>query len=911
MPDEEMDMAVDFGQAGFGEDIDIDLDFPAAEPDDDMDLGDFDGAHDLEHFNTDTRDEMMAEGDDASYGMIDAVEVDHADLAAADNDIDVEVEQAVQDIWQQNGSHSVDANLDTDIDYLDETTAENMDADNDDVETGGWLPALPSVLDTTDVLAKGAVDGVAFEVLSVPQESYEEPVQEEASHNNAESTRSPVVSALTEARQSEPGNELTEDGIIDEAAQTSDQLPTVTENHQGVEPSDTAVPESNNPSLNLQEEPNEQHETSDFHTTTQTGSDHNDEPFVLPNPEHVESPEITQLSNEKTHDAELLRPAEEGEFADDTSEYQLNGLYDDHTNDHIGDDVDGTAQNEPLDNKSYSQVPEASPAPEGRDPQHEGKSTTDSHTPLAAASVGDDPFEMADHYGIYITYGETNYRLFAKSEDDDPNQYFLTDKSALNFSLTRFLASLRDVISEEVSPLDDLVMHVDCLGIEFSESTTSDFLDKFTFGDLVVLHDKLVKNEESESSPSIHTYLTVRPNCVRRMMALAESANAGRGLSEVALYRESSIDDDGVDDVESLDTDISDYDHNDGDSESIHQQDDYEEGDAVNDSEQRNSPSVAVEAQSEHNWDNSVDDPNSEESQDLDQDKSADGSNSEEHRNSDQERSADDPDNKHHEIDQGQSNDNFVDTENHNALDDTIDTVDQQDSIPKQSICPLISQYLFLSTRKSTCACEDCYEFELEQLATPGNAEVRLNPGATVPLHHLPMHRDWETDYETIEDYTTNEDPISQPLEGNGNRLPSSPKSSEASEPKPAASQGSLANTSNDGPNSENTSVSATLAGEEHDEIDYHSEDDNDRYDDVIDESNALGENASVHELTTMDDEITWESDAEDGEVNNETKDGLVQDAAQVSPVSLKRTRSELGALDGAGDENDNKRHRS
>ena len=70
---------------------------------------------------------------------------------------------------------------------------------------------------------------------------------------------------------------------------------------------------------------------------------------------------------------------------------------------------------------------------------------------------------------MYISYGQTDYRLFARGEDDDPNQYFLKDTSALELSLAGFLTSLREVISEEVSPLDELAMHIDGLGLEFAE----------------------------------------------------------------------------------------------------------------------------------------------------------------------------------------------------------------------------------------------------------------------------------------------------------------------------------------------------------------------------------------------------------------------------------------------------------
>ncbi|KAI0851701.1 hypothetical protein F5Y00DRAFT_215662 [Daldinia vernicosa] len=139
---------------------------------------------------------------------------------------------------------------------------------------------------------------------------------------------------------------------------------------------------------------------------------------------------------------------------------------------------------------------------------------------------------------MYISYGNTDYRLFAKSEADDPNKYFLSDMAALELPLGQLLSSLRDVISDELSPLDELVMHVDGLGLEFSESSTADILEKFTFGDILDLYDRLVKNDGTEPSPDLYTYLMVRPSCRQRFIALRDSADSGRGLSEIAIYRE-------------------------------------------------------------------------------------------------------------------------------------------------------------------------------------------------------------------------------------------------------------------------------------------------------------------------------------------------------------------------------------
>ncbi|KAI0449528.1 hypothetical protein F5B21DRAFT_518102 [Xylaria acuta] len=840
MPDEEMEMAVDFGQAGF-----------AGEPDEDMDLGDFDGVHDIRNFNSDTRDELMAEGDDASYGMIDAVETDHNASAVTANDIDIELEHTVESIWQQDASHSADFNPDAEIDYLDETTAGNMDDERNDAEKSEWLPAATN---SQGANAMDHANGVSVEIFTGAQEPHEEPLPEEsttssgepsgpieASHTGVEATRSSVASSLGEARQPDHVDDLPEDEIAEVVSQVLGQPSIVDQDEQGVNQSNVDADIKHSPNFKLQES-DELQESGHFDETVQTGSDHIDESFVSPDLEQLGPPEVTEPSNVKEDDADPSHPEEAAEFADDTSEYQLgDASYNEHTNDQAGDD-DNPSQGEPsaLDH-SHSQSPEATPARESEDYQNEVATATGSNNSAIRASVRDDPVQLADRYGVYISYGETDYRLFAKSEDDDPNQYFLTDKSALDLSLTRFLTSLRDVISEEVSPLDDLVMQVDGLGIEFSESTTADFLGKFTFGDLVVLYDKLVKNEEAESSPPIYTYLTVRPNCIRRMMALRESANAGRGLSEVALYRDSPMDEEGANDVESPDTDFSNGDYNDGESDNIYLQEDYEEGDTVNDDGQQNSPPVAVEAQLEHI---------------LDQDKETD---------------------------------ELGNDETQNSMGNATNAIDELDV-----------SYLFSCTRGSTCPCEDCYKVELQHLATPMRAEVRLASGTVMPTHHNPTHMTWMTNHIINEDHAASEHEP-QPI----------PKTSEPSESKLHAPKITSTNPSTDALNSENTSVTATLDGEEHDEIDYNSDKDDESHDGGSDRANIQKQSSrTTPDLNALvDDEITWESDDEDAE--DETKDGLAKDTVQVSPVSLKRTRSELDALDSAGDKNDNKRRRS
>ncbi|KAI8634952.1 hypothetical protein F5Y19DRAFT_131289 [Xylariaceae sp. FL1651] len=810
MPDEEMEITVDFGQSGFGEDIDIDLDFPAGEPDEDMDLVDFDQVHDIQNFNSDTRDELMAEGDDASYGMIDTGESDHNASAAATNEIDIELGHTVGIIWQQNPARSASFNSSAEIDYIEEAVVENTDAQEIEVgvETSKWPQAST---DPEDTDAMGHAEEAPFDFQNTTQTSPEELPLEGSSPSRREeyddskavhigtkdidSTRIPTVADLDNA-----GNDIAGEGI-DADDQASDKVSNTEQDEYKNQPDANANITSLHVTSQL-EEPYELQETSYSGEAAEAEFDHivsADAPYETVRQEHPDAIEPTDVDEDRSEHSQS-EEADQRVTDLDTLEYQPGGeSYTETADDQIDAGDDALVEN-PEISDTGSQPKESSPSPDLE--SHDNQVVTTADPEVSAVDVGDkdDPIQLADYYGVYISYGETDYSLFAKSEDDDPNQYFLSDRSALETPLAQFLASLREVVSEEISPLDELVMHVDGLGLEFSESTTLDFLGKYTFGDLVVLYDKLIKNDQAESSPPMYTYLMIKPNCNRRMMALGDSANTGRGLSEVALYRDSpSIEMEQANHAESHGTDLSvggDYDSD--ESNPIYQLEDHEEGNTVKVDEGHNSPSNTIEAQLDHA--------------------------------SNQNEEAD-------EFDDNGSDGKFTD----NPAEATEDDVDVS----------------------------------------------------------------------TYQDHATNEPSQLQPQDIGKQEQQPSKKTAESSASKPQTPLATTTNIATDAPNSGNTSVTATLDGEDQDEIDYNSDEDN--------ESNNSGaDGANLQEQTSrttddlevsVNDEITWESENE--ETKSETRTASLKDTVQVSPVSGKRSRSDSDTLEGTGEENDNKRRRS
>lgn len=144
---------------------------------------------------------------------------------------------------------------------------------------------------------------------------------------------------------------------------------------------------------------------------------------------------------------------------------------------------------------------------------------------------------------VTISYQSQEYSLFAESSDQDPDLYFLADLDSLDQPLSQLLFNIRDVISDEIAPSQEVFLRVNGLGFEFAESTTKDFLDQTTFTHIIELNKHLVANEGGSPSAILHCYLGLRPSCTRRFSELSKAADEGKGLSDIAMfYDDASVD---------------------------------------------------------------------------------------------------------------------------------------------------------------------------------------------------------------------------------------------------------------------------------------------------------------------------------------------------------------------------------
>ncbi|KAH8653359.1 hypothetical protein BX600DRAFT_515637 [Xylariales sp. PMI_506] len=541
MPGEEMEISTDHGPNDFGEDIEIDLDFAAAPADEDLELADYDQGLSYHEFNSDNRDEPMDDGEaeDGLYGIADTDEITYDSVDPITNDVDVEIGGTNYDSWQEADESVVTGMPITEA----EVTSIGESGINDGISkpvsvgSNAWsateLPLVDTALDDTATGVDGAGQSPSFIPTEAEGAKANSPAKVFASENFTSVTDTyQDILAVGQDEQEDDAEYREPDG---QPAHESNEPVELghRDGHAGptiqADPSTKTESASHEPAKGLVAGEGHEGEEDDTNNLNNAGESITNGSTIYPtgSPRHDDATDVEGHLAENEADAEWA----EDEF---DHEHERDGPKDD-------------PYNEPTQDPAYvGDVEQEETYPESEAKPVEA--TKDANQVTSDSAGGDEKLDqvpdnqslVAARHDLFIHYGETDYRLFAKNHEDDPNEYFFKDTSALALSLTEFLSGLRDVISEEVSPLDELVMHVDGLGLEFAESMTPQFLDKYTFGDLLILYDSLVNNDEPGIAPGLYIYLMVRPSCLQRLIALQAQANSGRSLTDVAVYRDAT-----------------------------------------------------------------------------------------------------------------------------------------------------------------------------------------------------------------------------------------------------------------------------------------------------------------------------------------------------------------------------------
>jgi hypothetical protein len=159
---------------------------------------------------------------------------------------------------------------------------------------------------------------------------------------------------------------------------------------------------------------------------------------------------------------------------------------------------------------------------------------------------------LAGIHDIEVLYKEECYSLIG-TPDDDPNSYFLSDTNELDHPLSQFLSTLRAVISNEMSPTDELVVRFDPLDLEFGERSNDKFLSR-SFREILDCHAALAAREAGISpDPVIH--LVVKRDSEEHFLELLADADLDDGQSHRAEDSETSENNDEETGINALDVD--------------------------------------------------------------------------------------------------------------------------------------------------------------------------------------------------------------------------------------------------------------------------------------------------------------------------------------------------------------------
>ncbi|KAL8370874.1 hypothetical protein RB595_000965 [Gaeumannomyces hyphopodioides] len=243
----------------------------------------------------------------------------------------------------------------------------------------------------------------------------------------------------------------------------------------------------------------------------------------------------SEPSNDHTH---TMPPNEEPDSPvsrhGNGDEFDLDAKgHDDHTGlDGVGLDSDAEDALPPAqaDLSVHDHHQEPSMSEEEREDNYGGE---DDPEYMDVAEIDDQALdEFSTRPQVRIRYRDTTYSLFATSKSDDPYSFFFSDIEALEHPLSQFLAGLREVLSDEITPDEDVLIRIDGLGLEFADTMDKSSLDRITFGAIVDLHERLAKADNPNTRDVVLlVYLVTRPNAMRRLDSLLDAASIGEGLS--------------------------------------------------------------------------------------------------------------------------------------------------------------------------------------------------------------------------------------------------------------------------------------------------------------------------------------------------------------------------------------------
>ncbi|KAK6524886.1 hypothetical protein TWF281_011786 [Arthrobotrys megalospora] len=143
-------------------------------------------------------------------------------------------------------------------------------------------------------------------------------------------------------------------------------------------------------------------------------------------------------------------------------------------------------------------------------------------------STHDDPLLT---HPVVVVYRDLEFSLFPISGEKSnlPETSFLPDRSHVGASLNKLVTALRDVLGEEFTASEELVLNFTALGVEFEEENTQ--MHNFTLYDIIGLFSKLLVQDGIDEAQPLYISLTSRKKYIPKLEMIHSHIIKGGGLA--------------------------------------------------------------------------------------------------------------------------------------------------------------------------------------------------------------------------------------------------------------------------------------------------------------------------------------------------------------------------------------------
>ncbi|RKF54055.1 hypothetical protein GcC1_215035 [Golovinomyces cichoracearum] len=136
---------------------------------------------------------------------------------------------------------------------------------------------------------------------------------------------------------------------------------------------------------------------------------------------------------------------------------------------------------------------------------------------------------------VVVLYQANEYALFSSSDLEDPNSFFIKDRTIALEPLNELFVAIRNVVQEDLVDESELYISFPNFGFQIEE--TSSLVKDITLSKIICLRNQLILNDGVDLPQPMYINLGIRKNFAKELKRIASCAKDGKGLSEIASWQ--------------------------------------------------------------------------------------------------------------------------------------------------------------------------------------------------------------------------------------------------------------------------------------------------------------------------------------------------------------------------------------